>query len=52
MPGFIERSQWKTFLDEFSKRNQLRTTRLEVVNKLATIRLSGHPCSGGARRYP
>jgi len=31
MPGFIERNQWKTFLDEFSKRNQLRPTRLEVV---------------------
>jgi hypothetical protein len=31
MPGFIERNQWKTFLDEFSKRNQMRPTRLEVV---------------------
>ena len=31
MAGFIDRSQWKTFLDEFSKRNQLRPTRLEVV---------------------
>jgi hypothetical protein len=31
MAGFIERNQWKTFLDEFSKRNQMRPTRLEVV---------------------
>jgi hypothetical protein len=31
MTGFIDRSQWETFLDEFSKRNQLRPTRLEVV---------------------
>ena len=31
MPGFVERDQWKTFLDEFSKRNQLRATRLEVI---------------------
>ncbi|MGH9881156.1 MAG: DUF5335 family protein, partial [Pyrinomonadaceae bacterium] len=31
MPGFIERDQWKTFLDEFSKRNQFRPTRLEVI---------------------
>src|ERR1700704_3093572 len=34
MPGFIEQDQWKSFLDEFSKRNQLRTTRLEVVSEL------------------
>jgi uncharacterized protein DUF5335 len=34
MPGFIERNQWKTFLDEFSKRNQLRATRLEVLGDL------------------
>jgi len=34
MPGFIEQDQWKTFLDEFSKRNQLRATRLEVVSEL------------------
>jgi uncharacterized protein DUF5335 len=34
MPGFIERNQWKTFLDEFSKRNQLRATRLEVVGEI------------------
>jgi hypothetical protein len=31
MTGFIDRSQWGTFLDEFSKRNQLRPTRLEIV---------------------
>lgn len=34
MAGFIERNQWKTFLDEFSKRNQLRATRLEVVGDI------------------
>jgi hypothetical protein len=34
MSGFIERNQWKTFLDEFSKRNQLRPTRLEVVGDI------------------
>lgn len=28
---FIEQDQWKSFLDEFSKRNQSRTTRLEIV---------------------
>lgn len=31
MAGFIQQEQWKTFLDDFSKRNQLRSTRLEVV---------------------
>ena len=34
MSGFIERDQWKSFLDEFSKRNQLRATRLEVLGEL------------------
>ena len=34
MSGFIERDQWKSFLDEFSKRNQLRATKLEVVGEL------------------
>lgn len=33
-PGFIERDQWKTFLDEFSKRNQARPTKLEVVGEI------------------
>jgi hypothetical protein len=33
MQGEIERNQWKTFLDEFSKRNQLRPTRLEVIGE-------------------
>lgn len=28
---FIEQEQWKTFLEDFSKRNQSRTTRLEIV---------------------
>ena len=34
MPGFIERNQWKSFLDEFSRRNQSRPTRLEVVGDI------------------
>ena len=34
MAGFIEREQWKTFLDEFSKRNQMRATRLEVIGEI------------------
>ena len=34
MSGFIERSQWKAFLDEFSKRNHLRATRLEVIGEI------------------
>ena len=33
-PGFIARDQWKVFLDEFSKRNELRPTRLEVIGEL------------------
>jgi hypothetical protein len=28
---FIEQEQWKSFLEDFSKRNQSRTTRLEVI---------------------
>jgi hypothetical protein len=34
MAGFIDRSHWETFLDEFSKRNQLRPTRLEIVGDI------------------
>lgn len=34
MPGFIEREQWKIFLQEFSKRNQLRPARLEIVGEI------------------
>ena len=33
MQGEIERNQWKTFLDEFSRRNQLRPTRLEIIGE-------------------
>lgn len=33
MKGEIARDQWKTFLDEFSKRNQLRPTRIEVIGQ-------------------
>ena len=31
MAGFIEQNRWQGFLDDFSKRNQFRATRLEVV---------------------
>jgi Family of unknown function (DUF5335) len=31
MAGFVDRSEWRTFLDEFTKRNQSRPTHLEVV---------------------
>jgi hypothetical protein len=34
MAGFIERDQWKDFLDEFSKRNQGRATRLQVIGEI------------------
>jgi hypothetical protein len=34
MAGFIEREQWKTFLDEFSERNQLKATRVEVIGEI------------------
>jgi hypothetical protein len=31
MQGEVERDQWKTFLEEFSRRNQLRPSRLEII---------------------
>jgi hypothetical protein len=31
MAGFIEQPRWKDFLNDFSKRNQFRPTRLEVA---------------------
>jgi len=31
MAGFIDQNRWQSFLDDFSKRNQFRATRLEVV---------------------
>jgi hypothetical protein len=34
MSGFIEREQWKSFLDDFTKRNKSRATRLEVLGEL------------------
>lgn len=33
MQGEIERDQWKTFLDEFSRRNHLRPTSLEIIGE-------------------
>lgn len=33
MKGEIARDKWKDFLDEFSKRNQLRPTRIEVIGQ-------------------
>lgn len=35
--SFIDREQWKTFLEDFSKRNQWRATRLEVVDNEAGV---------------
>ena len=29
---FIKPEQWKTFLEDFTKRNQFRTTRLEILS--------------------
>ena len=34
MAGFIEQERWKSFLDEYTKRNQFRATRLEVVGEI------------------
>ena len=34
MAGFIEEKGWKNFLDEFTKRNHFRATRLEVVGEV------------------
>jgi hypothetical protein len=34
MAGFIDEKQWKSFLDEFTKRNQFRTTRLELIGDI------------------
>ena len=34
MAGFIEQTQWRSFLDEFTKRNQFRATRLEVFGEI------------------
>ncbi len=34
MTGFIEQRQWKSFLNDFSKRNQHRATRMEVVGDI------------------
>lgn len=34
MSEFVSRDKWKEFLDEFTKRNQLRPTRLEVVGEI------------------
>ena len=31
MGGFIEQDRWQAFLDDFSKRNQFRATRVEIV---------------------
>lgn len=37
MAGFIEQDRWQDFLNDFSKRNQLRATRLEVVDTEAGV---------------
>ena len=33
MAGFIEQGNWKTFLDDFTRRNQFRATRLQTISK-------------------
>lgn len=33
MAAFIEKHRWKSFLDDFTKRNQFRATRLEVIGE-------------------
>jgi len=35
MAGFIEQNRWQDFLNDFSKRNQFRATRLEIVDSEA-----------------
>jgi hypothetical protein len=37
MAGFIEQDRWQDFLDDFSKRNQLRATRLEIADSEAGV---------------
>jgi Family of unknown function (DUF5335) len=34
MPGFIEQDSWKSFLDDFTNRNQFRATKLEVIGEV------------------
>jgi len=34
MPGFIEQDSWKSFLDDFTKRNHFRATKLEVISEI------------------
>src|SRR3954452_9146013 len=34
MKGEIDHSNWQTFLDEFSKRNRLRASRIEVLGEI------------------
>ena len=34
MAGFIQRNQWTDFLNDFTKRNQFRATRLEIDGEL------------------
>jgi uncharacterized protein DUF5335 len=31
--GFIEQNRWQSFLDDFTKRNQFRATRLEEIGE-------------------
>lgn len=32
--GFVDEKNWRNFLDDFSKRNQFRATRLEVLGEV------------------
>jgi Family of unknown function (DUF5335) len=42
MAGFIEQNQWKSFLDDFTKRNQFRATRLEIVGEIGAQEEGDH----------
>lgn len=42
MSEFVRRDKWKEFLDEFTKRNQFRTTRLEVVGEIGDLDAEEH----------
>jgi|SRR5215813_3142435 len=42
MSGFIERSQWKGFLEGFSKRHQLQPTQLQVIGEMGAQQEEEH----------
>ncbi|MBL8188439.1 MAG: DUF5335 family protein [Acidobacteria bacterium] len=47
MSNEIKRNQWTTFFNEFSKRNRLRLTRIEVLGELGAQEAERHlPLNG------